>query len=179
MASLEYNDNSPKVRAYLLKKSKVYHDRLLKAVRVGVELFIGDFTETHLGIIDGVSGPKGATKRTTDFGLRTATGFLKRSVFTKPTDEGAKTGIAAIYARIHEYGGDIQHYAHTRINQERTFKVRGEDNKIKKMSLRLNPFSVGAYTVHIPARLNFRNAWKYTGSTFIYKSINAALKTPS
>jgi hypothetical protein len=178
MASLEYSDNSPKVIKYLQQKGAAYHRAMLRAVRVGVENFIGDFTETHLGIVDGRSGPKNPTKRTTDFGLRTATGNLKRSIYTQLTEDGAKTGIAAKYAWIHEKGGDIHHYAHTRIGQERTFKVR-EGRKTKKMTFKLNPFSVGEYVVHIEPRLKFREAWKYLGNTFIYKSINAALKTPS
>ncbi len=93
-----------------------------------------------------------------DFGLNRVSGYLKGSTIATGTPEGAKMTVGAPYGKIHQFGGWIQ--------QERS--------KIFRKSC--NPYLWRAY---IPKRLHIYEAFKYEGSIFIYKSINAALKVPS
>lgn len=82
-------------------------------MKYGMDLFAGQIIKEQLSVVDGYVGPhgRGASKRTTDFGLRTVTGTLKRSVAVKEWPVGydyvvrmGMGGMNAPYAVYHQFG---------------------------------------------------------------------------
>jgi phage gpG-like protein len=107
--AIQYSDNSGDLQKHLSAKMNAWIDQRRRVLVQGMRLFEDDIIDTQLGVIDGVAVStkrRKATKRTTDFGLRTGYKNLKQSLQAYATPEGARLGVGAKYARIHQFGGD-------------------------------------------------------------------------
>ena len=169
-ASIEYSDNTPQLTGRLKTIMENRMKRILKAVQMGMQAFNRELIDTQLQIHEGNAGPRGKIdKRTSDYGLRTASGFLVKSIIVKNTPDGARLEVGAPYAKIHQTGGDIEHYA-----QGRRARIWNKGIPYKNRHIRQH--EVKAYTVHIPKRLYFYEAWTSDGPRLIYERLNASAK---
>ena len=87
-----------------------------KAMSKGMYFFLGEFQKEQLNIKDGkvaAYGGKRTSPRSSKFGLRNVSGSLNRSWHIKSGRTGSgfvvKLATDSKYARIHQYGGTIQH----------------------------------------------------------------------
>lgn len=117
---------------------------------------------TRLRIASGKQSPDGApwkpwarstaaTRRKSGKGeLMRFNSMLLNSINYRAAENSVEIGTNVKYAAIHQFGGDIQQNAHTRLGSSR--RKRTASGRWSKKRVSVSQHARGAYSIHIPAR---------------------------
>jgi len=95
---------------------------------------------------------RGITFETPHKHLWGKTGLLKSSLTTRPLGPGrVAVGSPVVYARIHEFGGDIEVHGVSRLASVRG-RITGKGRKKQLTLSAVRAHTRSAYAIHIPAR---------------------------
>lgn len=157
MSTLSFKSNIEEIITQYKKKKLQVKPAILRGINVGMIRYHGYIEKTQL------SGRPG---------LKTQTGTLKRSFYTRKTANGSTLATREKYARIHQFGGVIKHPGGTPYIVTGTGKATflRKDGSYPKSVKFTKPHSIT-----IPKRLHIYEKFRTEGKRLILDSIKRSL----